>query len=45
MTFNKCSINGIIYGDQNDTYYGKSDEMIKVRIYFSNKIVLNTVHI
>lgn len=30
MTFNKCSINGIVYGDQNEIHYGKSDDFIKV---------------
>ncbi|XP_060873130.1 phospholipid-transporting ATPase ID isoform X1 [Metopolophium dirhodum] len=29
MTFNKCSINGIVYGDQNEIHYGKSDDVIK----------------
>jgi len=32
MTFNKCSINGIVYGDQNEVHYGKSDDVIKVII-------------
>lgn len=31
MTFNKCSINGTVYGDQDDVRYGKSEDMIKVR--------------
>lgn len=30
MTFNKCSINGIIYGTQEETHYGRSEDMIKV---------------
>ncbi|XP_026804746.1 phospholipid-transporting ATPase ID isoform X3 [Rhopalosiphum maidis] len=30
MTFKKCSINGIVYGDQSEIHYGKSDDVIKV---------------
>lgn len=30
MTFNKCSINGIVYGNLDEIHYGKSNEMIKV---------------
>lgn len=30
MTFNKCSINGIVYGNQEEVNYGVSDDMIKV---------------
>ncbi|XP_050428508.1 phospholipid-transporting ATPase ID [Adelges cooleyi] len=30
MTFNKCSINGTVYGNQDETRYGKSLDMIKV---------------
>ncbi|XP_050535575.1 phospholipid-transporting ATPase ID isoform X2 [Daktulosphaira vitifoliae] len=30
MTFNKCSINGIVYGNQDEYQYGKSEEMVKV---------------
>lgn len=30
MTFNKCSINGVVYGDQNEINYGESEDMIKV---------------
>uniref|UniRef100_A0A2S2QFH4 Phospholipid-transporting ATPase n=1 Tax=Sipha flava TaxID=143950 RepID=A0A2S2QFH4_9HEMI len=29
MTFNKCSINCIVYGNQDEVAYGKSDEVIK----------------
>lgn len=32
MTFNKCSINGIVYGEQNEVRYGKSDDMVKVKL-------------
>lgn len=31
MTFNKCSINGVVYGDLNEVRYGKSENTIKVR--------------
>lgn len=33
MTFKKCSINGIVYGDLSEIHYGKSDDVIKVMIY------------
>ncbi|XP_050059932.1 phospholipid-transporting ATPase ID isoform X1 [Aphis gossypii] len=29
MTFKKCSINGIVYGDLSEIHYGKSDDVIK----------------
>lgn len=43
MTFNKCSINGIVYGDENEIHYGKSDEVIKV--YYLSLILIITDHI
>lgn len=36
MTFNKCSINGIVYGNQDEVNYGVSDDMIKVRLMIKN---------
>lgn len=47
MTFNKCSINGVVYGNQDEVNYGVSDDMIKVRpiLYIVDSIMMwVTVH-
>jgi hypothetical protein len=43
MTFKKCSINGIVYGDQSEIHYGKSDDVIKVNDL--SLILIKTLHI